>query len=636
MALGIVDIVLLVISLMCSAAIGVYYGIKGIRSTPLEYLLGGRSMKPLPLSLSLMVGTISAITIVGSAGEMYAFGTQLWMMDVGILFGLVIIAKVFIPILYPLKMVSLYEYVERRFKSRWLRKSTVFLQLLGGYMFIGFLLFPPSIALQFITGLHIVYNILIIGGICTLYSTFGGVKAVVYTDALQSLVMVAGVLAIVIQGCITHGGMANIIDTAYHHQRIEFFNMNLNPYQRHSLWLCVINGFFFTLGTYGVNQSQTQRYFSTASVKHAQRVLYYAAVGMVLMRALINLSGLVMFANYVGCDPITHPTRPMTDPSQVAIFYVNTELPKIPGLAGLFVAAVYAAVLSSVSTQLNSMTALVWEDFLKELAFFKGWTDVKVGYLQKILVLGAGVLGMVLGLVVWQLGWSFFRTVLAINGALSGPLIGLFLIAVFLPWVNTKGASIGFIVSIILNVIMAIGQLTMPKAPYLPLSRENCPLSTPTNMTLASLSPITNLTDSTLSTLSPLSTVPSTSLDFTTTTISATMPATTPESPPGEWLFGLSYCLNPLWGTLFSILISIIVTAITGMNRPEDIDRKLIAPPSWEAFQRPLSQLFTRRKRNQASTDDAEHGDNQPLREGSPPAVAECKEKEGGGENGLV
>lgn len=109
MALGIVDIVLLTISLLVSASIGAYYGWKGIRSTPLEYLLGGRSMKPLPLALSMMVGTISAITISANAGEMYAYGTQFWIMDFGIAVGLILVAKIFIPIMYPLRMVSLYE-----------------------------------------------------------------------------------------------------------------------------------------------------------------------------------------------------------------------------------------------------------------------------------------------------------------------------------------------------------------------------------------------------------------------------------------------------------------------------------------------------------------------------------------------
>lgn len=95
-------------------------------------------------------------------------------------------------------------------------------------------------------------------------------------------------------------------------------------------------------------------------------MLYYAAVGMVLMRALINLSGLVMFARYADCDPMTNPARPMIDPSEVVIKYVISELPKIPGLAGLFVAAIYAAVL-------RYRNPLKWRI---TLSLVQGWSKV--------------------------------------------------------------------------------------------------------------------------------------------------------------------------------------------------------------------------------------------------------------------
>ncbi|XP_042240640.1 sodium-coupled monocarboxylate transporter 2-like [Homarus americanus] len=586
MGLGILDIVLLTLSIMSSAAIGIYYGIKGRKSTPLEYLLGGKSMKPLPLAMSMMVGTVSAITIMGNAGEMYAHGTQMWMMDLGIVLGLVIVAKVFIPIMYPLDMVSLYQYVEKRFKSKWLRQATVVLQLLGGYFFIGFLLFPPSVALQAFTPLPSYANIFIVGATCTLYSAVGGVKAVVYADVLQSLVMIAGVLAIVIQGSMYAGGLDMVWDIAYHNDRIELLNFNLDPYQHHSFWLCIILGFFFTLGTFGVNQSQTQRYFSTGSIAQAQWVLYYAAIGMVFLRGLINLSGLVIYAYFKDCDPLTE-NDPHKDPAYVLIPYVKMVLTKIPGLSGLFVAAIYAAVLSSVSTQLNSMTALLWEDFLKVLPIFSDWSEVKIGGLQKVIVFATGTLGTALGFLVSQLQ-SFLTTLFAINGALSGPLIGLFLVAVYLPWVTYKGASAGFIVSIILNMWIAIGQVTLPKRALLPSSRSGCNTNPAVEMFIAD---------------DPFN-VTATDNVFNLTTVAIdTMQMEDTKHP----VYGLSYCLNSLWGTLFCIVVSVIVTAITGSNTPEDVDEKLIAPGSWVLFQRSLvlqAKEFFREKilRRESST----------------------------------
>ncbi|XP_050721481.1 sodium-coupled monocarboxylate transporter 1-like [Eriocheir sinensis] len=572
MGLGVLDMVLLVLSLILSAIVGVYHSVLGRKATPLEYMLGGRTMSPFPLALSLMVGTVSAITIMGNAGEMYAYGTQMWVMDIGMLVGLIAIAKFFIPVMYPLQMVSMYHYIEQRFQSKLLRQATVLLQLVGGYMFIGFLLFPPSLALEKMTGLSLYLNIAIIGISCTLYSTFGGVKAVVYADTLQAFVMVFGVLAIVVQGSLAQGGLDNVLDIAYHGDRIELFNMSLDPYQRHSFWLCLTLGFFYTLSSNGVNQSQAQRYFSTGSVRQAQWVLYYSAVALFILRGLINLSGLVMYAHYKDCDPLGI----YKDPTTIPVLYVIQELTKIPGLAGLFVAAVYAAVLSSVSTQVNSMTALLWEDFLKVLPVFRNWTDIKVGYLQKFIVFCSGMVGLVLAIAVSQMGWSFLRTVLAINGALTGPQIGLFMVALFLPWVTAKAASLGFVLSIAFNVMMASGQLTIPKAPFLPLSRDGCP-APPATTTITP-----NITSDITTTLASIT---------TSVIINATTTAASPPSPvntPGEWLFGLSYCLNPVWGTVLCMLISLLAGAVTGWNEPSDINEKLINPRMWRIFQRSL------------------------------------------------
>ena len=107
--LGILDFLLLLASLLITLAIGVYHGVAGRKATPDEYMLGGRNMSPLPLAMSMMVGTISPITIMGNIGEMYAYGTQLWIMDVGLVLGMILVAQVFIPIFYPLNMVSLYQ-----------------------------------------------------------------------------------------------------------------------------------------------------------------------------------------------------------------------------------------------------------------------------------------------------------------------------------------------------------------------------------------------------------------------------------------------------------------------------------------------------------------------------------------------
>ncbi|KAA0189113.1 hypothetical protein HAZT_HAZT000119, partial [Hyalella azteca] len=223
------------------------------------------------------------------------------------------------------------KYIEQRFRSKVLRLSSVLITLLAAYLFIGFLLYPPSTFLVHFTGLGIIPNIVIMGLVCGLYSAFvshgewrcegGGAhrRGAEHGDA---------------GWCAGYCG-------AVHHQS---GSMSLDPYQRHSFWLTLVFGFFFSLSTYGVNQSQTQRTFSTGSVQHAKRVIYYAIFGMLLLRFLINLAGVVIFAFYADCDPLTMGGVVKSN-LRIVVVYVLQDLTSIPGLAGLFVASIYAAVL---------------------------------------------------------------------------------------------------------------------------------------------------------------------------------------------------------------------------------------------------------------------------------------------------
>uniref|UniRef100_A0A6A7FST5 Sodium-coupled monocarboxylate transporter 1-like n=2 Tax=Hirondellea gigas TaxID=1518452 RepID=A0A6A7FST5_9CRUS len=608
--LGILDIILLLASLLITLAIGIYHGIKGRNATPTEYMLGDRAMSPLPLAMSMMVGTISPITIMGNIGEMYSYGTQLWMMDVGLAIGMLIVARMFIPIFYPLHMVSLYQYIEQRFKSRALRLSTVVITLMAAYLFIGFLLYPPSTFLVYFTGLAEIPNIIIMGVVCGLYSAFGGVKAVVHTDVVQSVVMLVGVLAIVVQGSIRVGGLSNAWEIATERGRIEFFNVNPDPYQRHSLWLTLTFGLFFSLSTYGVNQSQTQRTFCTGSVKQAQRVMYYAIVGMLLLRTLINLAGVVIFAFYADCDPLTLGGKKTSNLS-VTVSYVLMDLTAIPGLAGLFVASIYAAVLSSVSTQVNSMTALLWEDFLKNLKQFSTWSEVKVTRLQKLLVFLTSIVGICLSLMVTKAP-AFITLLFRITGAISGPMIGLFLTGLYLPWVPGKSAGLGFIIGILLSVWIVTGQLTTQEdPPYLEMSHAGCLLSEGANTTAITTTPLSSLLNSTLHNdfVSPSTT------DANLILIS---PDDDDESTVGsmDWLYGLSYCLNYCWGTVSCILFAIVSTLLSGWNNTETVDEKLIAPNAWLVFTKlplpsfaPPLQKLLRRYRTHSDRKGAEYTD---------------------------
>ncbi|CAL4063754.1 unnamed protein product, partial [Meganyctiphanes norvegica] len=571
---GITDWVLFTLSLMVSLGIGIYHGYRGRKATTTEYLLADRKLQPVPLAMSLMIGTVSAITIFANAGEMYAYGTQMWVLDLGMALGMVIVGKVFIPVFYPLKMVSLYEYMEQRFGSRPIRLATAACTMAGGYFFIGFLLALPAMVLVPITGLNVYINIVIMGIPCTLYSAFGGVKAVVYADVFQALVLISGVLSIIFQGSIDVGGFSAVWEVAYQYGRIEFFNFSLDPYLRHTFWSVNIYGILFGIYTYGVIQAQTQRAFSTGSTQKAQLVLYLGAFGMVFIKSLINISGLVIFAKYVECDPLTGPGS-TGDPTFVVLIYILQNLSKIPGLTGLFSASIYAAVLSSISTQLNSLTALLWADFLKDIPVLAKLTEEEKGYAQKAIVFCTGVVGVLTAMITINMKSTFLTALLRITGAISGPMVGIFFVALFLPWVNAKSAVVSFVISNIISLWIVIGQIvTQGKYEFLPLSRENCTKAAVANNITEAPNERINTTDY----MFPISR----------------------EQPSGTGIYGMSYTLIPLWGTLACVLTAIVATFIFGANRVEDVDEFLIEPRIWKFFS--TTKLFERFQKKSSSS----------------------------------
>ncbi|XP_069942038.1 sodium-dependent multivitamin transporter-like [Cherax quadricarinatus] len=269
---SVVDYTMFSLMLVVSVGIGVYCAIKSRHNTTTqEYLLGSRKMSPWPVALSLLGGAISAISILGNGTEVYLYGTQLCVMLLGFIPGCALVYHVIIPVFYNLRIVSVSEYLEKRFKSSALRKLLTVCQLLMKFFYMGICLYTPSLALSTVTNLTTTASVVIMGAVCTLYITIGGAKAVVYTDVMQTLLMFGGVLLVVIISCIDLGGVGNIWAEAEKGSRIEFFNLDTSPFVRHTFWSTLVLGFNLMLNFMAFNQSSYQRLASVSTLKVAQR-----------------------------------------------------------------------------------------------------------------------------------------------------------------------------------------------------------------------------------------------------------------------------------------------------------------------------------------------------------------------------
>ncbi|XP_042858819.1 sodium-coupled monocarboxylate transporter 1-like [Penaeus japonicus] len=341
---SVVDYLVFSLMLVVSVGIGVYSSLRGKGASSTQaFLLGGRHMSITPVAFSLTGGVISAISILGLPTEMYLYGTQLVMNIFGAFAGVLVVRNIILPIVYPLKLVSIYQYIEIRFESRPLRKFATACQLLSSCFYVGLCLYAPSLALSSVTSLPTWVSVIIMGSICTFYITIGGVKAVVYTDVIQTLVMFFGVLAVVIVVCSNMGGIGEVWEVAGQGGRLEFFNLDTSPFTRHTLWSTMVMGVFMVFSFLGVSQPQYQRFASVPTLAQAQLLSLLFLLGMSLLWGVFYTSGLVAYALYRDCDPLT--SGKIEKPDQIIPYMVTDKLNHLTGMPGLFVAAVYGGVL---------------------------------------------------------------------------------------------------------------------------------------------------------------------------------------------------------------------------------------------------------------------------------------------------
>nr|KAG5688219.1 hypothetical protein BaRGS_003118 [Batillaria attramentaria] len=505
-------------------------------------------MSIIPVAISILVSFMSAILILGTPAEMYMSGTEYFVYVFGICFAIIIAALVFVPLLYPLRMTSSFEYLERRFNSRAAKLTGTIIMIVQQILYMGIASFAPSTALEAVTGFPVWATIIIVGLVSTFYTTLGGMKAVVWTDVFQSVIMLAGLLAVVIRGVMEVGGMDKVWMTNYEWDRIHFFNFNADPTQRHSFWSLIVGGMIGWTATYGCNQASVQRFCSLPSLAGARKSVLLNIIGTVILLTITCLAGIVIFAYYVeqGCDPLS--SGRVGNSNQIVPYFVM-EVLDIPGLPGLFVSCLFSGALSTMSSCLNALAAVTWEDFLKPV-LGERLSEAQKTWVTKLLVLIYGGAGIGMAFMAQGLGGTVLQASLSFTGAASGPILGLFLLGGVFPWANGKGAVVGGVLGLIFPLWISIGAYNLPASPSsLPFPTNGCIADNATMTTIAT--GVTTLA--------------------TTTTASN-------EISGIELLYTVSYLWYPAIGMATVIVVGLIISFITGPMDIDDIDPKYLIP----------------------------------------------------------
>ncbi|XP_055594641.1 sodium-coupled monocarboxylate transporter 1-like isoform X2 [Uranotaenia lowii] len=453
-------------------------------STMDEYLLGSRKLKAFPVAMSLVAGYISGVTILGTPSEIYNFGTQYWLIVIPILLMGIAVCTVYLPVFCSLKLNSSYEYLELRFNSS-VRSIASITFVMDELFFLPMIIYVPSLAFNQVTG----FNLYIIGAVvcivCVFYTLLGGIKAVVFTDAWQVLVMFISVVIVVVLGTISIAGPDVIWDRAVQGNRIDFFNFNPSMYERQTFWAVLIGGFFYWTSFNSVNQTMVQRYMSLPNLKKARLSIGMFTIGIAIFVSVCCYAGLLIYAYYYQCDPMSMGLVKTDD--QLFPHYVMEIVGHLRGIPGLFIAGVFGAALSSLSVVLNSTSAVLLEDILKGLFRVKPSPFVANIFVRVcVVVLGMAAMGCLF--IIEKLG-GILSVATSLSAIAAGTTCGMFTLGMLVPWSNSKGAIIGGVSGALLSGWVSLGSQFASAngeiVPHkLPVSVESCPSDLLSNSTI--------------------------------------------------------------------------------------------------------------------------------------------------------
>ena len=436
---GIVNYIVLFGYLIAMVGVGVFFARKNKNTD--DFFRGGQQIPWWAAGCSIFATMLSSLTFMGIPSKAFA---QDWVYSIGnFMIPVVAVIAVFIalPFFRRIDATSAYEYLERRF-SRTVR-------LFGSASFTLFHIFRMAVVMS-LTGLALAVatpltpgqSVMLMGILSILYCTLGGIEAVIWTDTIQTFVLMGGALlaiGLLISG--VDGGFNGFLSAARAADKFKLANFHWDATETQiALWVIIVGSVGQNISSYTADQAVVQRYMTTADQKLAARSIWTNALLTIPATLMFFGIGTALFAFYRS-----HPEKldPTITTDQIFPLFIAREMPV--GVAGLIVAGVFAAAQSTVSTSMNSTATTLVTDFLRPF----GLCASEAGYLRvaRVCTFAIGIVGTLLGLVFVDPDIkSLFDTFIKVIGLFMGVLGGLFVLGAMTRRANATGALTGAVV----------------------------------------------------------------------------------------------------------------------------------------------------------------------------------------------
>jgi SSS family transporter len=437
-----------------------------------SYLLADQNIHWIIVAVSVLAALFSGITYLGAPAESFFFDlTYLWVI-VSFFIATPITTLVFLPFFRNLNLYTAYEYLERRFdrRLRWIA-SGLFITRVSCYL--GLAIAAPSMAIVEITGWDFWLSVLVTGLAATLYTSLGGMKAVIWTDSIQFLVLCGGIILILAFAIAeVPGGFAEAWRLAAADGKTRLLHFELDPTVRLTVWGALLGGACNNMVQMITDQISVQRYLTAKSLQECQRALWFKLWLTLPLVGLFYLTGTVLYGYFralperVPRFASAHQVPQLIQPETTAPFedggirndrilpyFVVQHLPS--PLPGLLIAAVFGATMAVVSAGINSLATATLMDF----GVLLGPQGTERYHFRQARILTGffGLLATGLALVVSRLG-TLVESTITIMGLFGGPLLGVFFLGVLSRRANANGALLGALAGAVGGALIAFSR----------------------------------------------------------------------------------------------------------------------------------------------------------------------------------
>ncbi|MEO1049018.1 MAG: sodium:solute symporter [Bacteroidota bacterium] len=456
------DIIIIVV--YSAGLLGLGYFFKGQKDTK-DYFLGGKSFGWFELGLSTMATQLSAISFISASafvGIRKGGGLQWLSYEFAVPIAMILLIVVIMPKIYGAGITSIYEYLERRFGSSTRVIISIVFQFSRAFA-TAIMIYAVALILSAVFSIPIWATLLITGVITLIYSYQGGMKAVVWGDAIQMVIIFIGILVCLFYGLDKLGGWDVFLESV-DRSRLDVVNfddwgISLNADEKSAkgnefgFWPMLLGGLFLYMSYYGCDQSQAQRALSARNFGQVKRMLLFNGLMRFPITVCYCMMGLVI-GTLAMSEPEFLAKIPADQPDRLMPLFIANYLPH--GILGLLIVAILSAAMSSLSSAINSLSAATMEDLIyrnKKAESDEALATKKLRY-SKYLSLAWGVACIIVAFFSGQIADTVIEAINKVGSLFYGPILATFLLALTTKKTNGIGMNAGLLSGVGVNLIL--------------------------------------------------------------------------------------------------------------------------------------------------------------------------------------